>query len=353
MAKRKRSTETIVGVFVLVSFALLLAVVILIGRQQNIFEKRYQIEGQFDSVAGLQTGAEVHLAGINIGHVQEIVFSPENKVIVNMSVSTNQSERIRSDSIARVRTMGLMGDRYIEITVGSPQTYVIQPGGRIRTAEQFELGEALEQARPMLENIENAIGNISLLTDKLADPKGEVGTILRNVRELTLAAREGEGTIGALMTDDEIYIKTNLLLDSTQQAVDNFVELSDNAKTASDELPAILESISASVIEFEEFSKTASRAATGVEELTGSAQDVMADVKVMSENLRVASEDVRQASPRLAPLLISAEEGMGEARQVVDAAKRNWLLRGYFEPPRPGEPIIAGGRDLAAPEVVR
>ena len=129
MAKRKRSTETIVGVFVLVSFAMLLAVVILIGRQQNIFEKRYQIEGQFDSVAGLQTGAEVHLAGINIGHVQEIVFSPENKVIAKMSVSENQSERIRGDSIARVRTMGLMGDRYIEITVGLPQTHVIQAGG--------------------------------------------------------------------------------------------------------------------------------------------------------------------------------------------------------------------------------
>ena len=181
MPRRKGTTETIVGIFVLASLALLLAVVILIGSRQNIFARQYMIVGEFDSVAGLQTGAEVHLAGINVGHVQDIEFSPNNRVMVTMSVSYIQIDRIRGDSIASIRTMGLMGDRYVEITIGTEEEKLIVPGGRIHTSELFGISEMLEEARPTLENVENAIKNISTLTDELADPNGEVSTILENV----------------------------------------------------------------------------------------------------------------------------------------------------------------------------
>jgi phospholipid/cholesterol/gamma-HCH transport system substrate-binding protein len=351
MPRRKGTTETIVGIFVLVSLALLLAVVILIGSRQNIFAKRYQITGEFNSVAGLQSGAEVHLAGINIGHVQDIEFSDSNKVKVTMSVSWNQIDRIRGDSVASIKTMGLMGDRYVEITVGTKKEKLIEPGGSIRTTELFELTEMLEEARPTLENFENAIKNISILTDQLADPNGEVGTILENVKVLTTDAREGKGTVGALFVRDDIYKKTNLVLDITQESMENLREVSSNARVASTEFPAIVEGVSLSVKQFEEFSARATDAAGGFADMTDSGRLVMDDIAAMSANLRSASEDVKDATPRLGPLLVSAEDGVTGAKEVVEAAKRNWLFRGYFEPPRPGEPIAVSGRDISLPEV--
>ena len=353
MVKRKRSVETIVGIFVLASSLLLLAIVILIGRQQNIFEKRYVIFAEFESVAGLQSGAEVHLAGISVGYVQSVEFNANDKVFVRMSVSQGQAQRIRADSWARIRTMGLMGDRYVEITVGSPTLDIIEPGGSIKTVEHFELGDMLEEARPTLQNIEETVKNLAILTKELADPSGELDTILKNIRELTTAAREGKGTVGALLTDDELYAKAVQTLDTTQLAMEDLREVSASAKEASAELPEILKSINSSVAEFEQFSETATRAASGVAGLVDSGQKVMNDAEVISANLKSTTEDIKQAAPKLTSLLVSTEEAVNEAREIVEAAKQNWLLKGYFDPSLPREPVVAGGRDEAAPEVVR
>lgn len=351
MRRRKAATETIVGIFVLASFALLFLVVVLIGRRQNIFEDRYEIMGVFNRVGGLQTGAEVHLAGISIGYVKDIRFSPKNKVEVIMSVSEDQAERIRQDSIASITTMGLMGDRYVEITIGAEEYLPIDPGGEIKTQEPFELGELLQEARPTISNMENAVRNISILTDELADPTGEVGTILENVKVLTTDLREGQGTLGALLTEDDIYLKTSLLLDTTQETMDNFKETSNNTKEAATKLPEIADQARLSIERFSEFADTAAESAVGISDMVDSGRDVMVDIKAVSSNLRSASEDIRDVSPRIGPLIDSADEGIDEAKKVIEAAKRSWLLRGYFQPTVPGEPIAISGRDLALPEV--
>ena len=153
MPKGRRKAEIFVGIFVLFSLTLFLAMVILIGGRQNIFEKRYEITGVFESVAGLQPGAEVHLAGINIGYIKSIKFSKTNEVEVVMSISEKQSQRIREDSVACIKTMGLMGDRYIQITVGSEEEQVILAGGKIATSEIFEWEEMIETARPTIGNM--------------------------------------------------------------------------------------------------------------------------------------------------------------------------------------------------------
>ncbi|RJP69174.1 MAG: MCE family protein [Candidatus Abyssobacteria bacterium SURF_17] len=353
MPRRRGKLETIVGIFVLASLALLFVIVALIGRRQNIFERRYEITGVFDSVAGLQTGADVLLAGINVGHVRDVTFGSTNRVQVIMSISETQRERIRGDSIASIKTMGLMGDRYIEITVGSAEEPVIPDGGTIKTSEIFELAELLAAARPALGNMENAIKNISKLTDELADPAGEVGTILDNVKVLTTEARAGKGTLGALLTRDDLYRKASTVLDSANVTMENFKVVSSNAKGASTEFPAIMERAKSSVDKFNEFSSKAADTAEDFAEMIASGRTVMKEAETIASNLTAASEDIREATPRIGPLIDSADETIGEARKVIDASKRSWLIRGYFEPAVPGEPIAISGRDVARPEVTR
>ncbi len=351
MPKRSAKIEVVVGIFVLVSLTLLLAMVVLIGRRQNVFEKRYEITGVFKSVAGLQPGAEVHLAGINIGYIRGIGFNKANEVEVVMSISRAQAERIRSDSVACIRTMGVMGDRYVQITVGSENEPPIPPGGHIQTSEMIEWEELLEAARPTLGNIENTMKNISELTDDVADPDGNVGTILKNVKTLSTDALEGRGTIGALFVRDDIYTKTSTLLDTTKETMENLKGITASAKEASVRLPGILENAETGAGKFVEFSALATEAAAGVYNIVGAGQNAMKDVEVSASNLRSASQDVREATPKIDSLIESADEGVRETRKVIDAARQSWLLRGYFEPTLPGEPIAVSGRDVAHPEV--
>ncbi|MBI4830568.1 MAG: MCE family protein, partial [Candidatus Lindowbacteria bacterium] len=280
MPRRKGTSETIVGIFVLASIIVLFLLVVLIGRRQNIFERRYEITGMFDSVGGLLPGAEVHLAGINVGYVEEIKFSAENKVEVVMSVSRSQMERIRLDSIATIRTMGVMGDRYVEISVGNEKEPVIQPGGAIRTEQALEISEFLESARPALRNLENTIKNISVMSDRLADPHGTVATILDNVKVVTNEVREGKGTVGALLSRDDLYQKAVTVLDTTQKGVENFETVTNNAKAASEDFTVIMTEAKSSIEKFGEFSTKAAEATAGISEIADSGREVMKDAKV-------------------------------------------------------------------------
>ncbi|GAB4345518.1 MAG: hypothetical protein Kow0099_25880 [Candidatus Abyssubacteria bacterium] len=353
MARRKGRVETIVGLFVLASLALLLLIVVFIGRRQNIFAERYEIVGVWRSVGGLQPGAEVLLAGINVGYVRDIQFGPENKVRVTMSISAAERERIRGDSVASIQTMGLMGDRYVDITVGSADEPVIPDGGVINTAELFELAEVLEIMRPTLRNLENAIKNISFLTDQLADPSGEVGTILENLRVVTTDIRQGRGTIGALLTRDDLYVKSSQALDVAQDTMENLREVSVNAREASARLPEMTDDAQQAVRKVNEFSEEAAKAAAGFAEMAETGKEVMRDADAIVGNLREASENISDAARQIGPLLESADKAVNEAQTVLDAAKRSRLLRGTFEPVAPGEPLTVGGRDVAEPEVTQ
>jgi phospholipid/cholesterol/gamma-HCH transport system substrate-binding protein len=349
MPRRKGTTETIVGLFVLASIIVLFILVVLIGRRQNIFERRYEITGVFDAVGGLLPGAEVHLAGINVGFVKDIRFSAKNRVEVVMSISRSQMNRVRADSIATIRTMGVMGDRYVEITVGSATEPLIATGGTIKTAELIEIGEFLESARPALHNLENTIKNISALSDRLADPHGNVAMILDNVKVVTTEIRQGQGTVGALLTRDDLYQKAVNVLDTTQKTVDNFETVSSNTKEASESLKGVMVEAKSSIEEFGEFSTKAAEATAGISEIADSGREVMKDARVIAANLKDASEDIKNASAKVGPVIDSADEGVNEAKKVIEAAKRSWLVRGYFEPATPGQPIAVSGRALAEP----
>ena len=353
MARRRRMTETIVGIFVLASLALLLVLVIFIGRQQNIFQESYQIHGYFKSVGGLQTGADVQLAGISVGHVKEINFARNNRVKVVLNINENQRERIREDSVANIQTFGLMGDRYVAVTVGSEDESVIPSGGTIETEEIIELADALEAARPTLENLENTMQNISNLTDRLASPESDVAGFLNNLKTITSDVREGKGTIGALVQRDDLYEKTTTVLDTTQQTMRNFEEASANVQQASTDLPVLIDDLRSSLVQLEQFSANAAAASAEVYNLIEASGGIMKDAEIVADNLRDASEDIKMATPRIPPLIESADEGVNEAKDVIEAAKKSWLIRGYFEKPLPDGPIAIGERDIARPEVTQ
>src|SRR5689334_10727198 len=141
MAKEtERRRETWTGIFVLVGLAAAMFMVFLLGREQRIFEKRFVINAIFGTVSGLRAGAPVYVAGVNVGAVERLRFvpgdtyqptadEPDNakpkpvglvgKVEVVMNVEQRFQDQIRTDSVATIASVGLLGDKSIEISVGS------------------------------------------------------------------------------------------------------------------------------------------------------------------------------------------------------------------------------------------
>jgi phospholipid/cholesterol/gamma-HCH transport system substrate-binding protein len=336
VAKRAKSTETIVGFFVLGAIALLLIVVIVLGRQESIFQRRYEIIGAFDSVGGLQVGANVQLAGIVVGYVKDIRFGAQNRVEVVMDIAQAQQQRIRADSLATIRTMGLMGDRYVAITVGSQSQPAIPQNGAIRTSEPFGLPELLASMEPTFKNLELMIGNLAQLSNRMAAPNSRLTRILDNLDALTTAVREGRGTIGELFMSDALYRRTAALLDTADKAMQDLQAAAHSARTASAALPATMAEADLAIRRFTKFFQAA--------------EAVAREAGTIISNLGVASNDIKAAAQHAEPLMESANETVNEARQLLEAAQQSWLFRGYFPSGPPPQPLTEDRRDEPLPE---
>jgi len=124
--------ELIVGVFVLVGIAALTYLAVKLGKLEVIGGgNNVEVQAEFDSVAGLKTGATVEIAGVQVGQVKRIGLKGDRAMVV---FSLQPGVKLYGDAIASVKTRGLIGDKYVSLSPGGSQKE-LPPGAKIRDTE--------------------------------------------------------------------------------------------------------------------------------------------------------------------------------------------------------------------------
>jgi len=141
------STAFRVGVLVVLALVFLSIGVFLIGNKDFLFSSTYRLKAEFQNVAGLNNGAAVRIGGIHQGTVKEIDLpsQPDGKVTVVMNVKSETRNIIKKDSRASIKTEGLLGDKYVEISFGSPKADLIGEDGTIASEMQRDMSEQAQQ----------------------------------------------------------------------------------------------------------------------------------------------------------------------------------------------------------------
>ncbi|MFH0999024.1 MAG: outer membrane lipid asymmetry maintenance protein MlaD [Pseudomonadota bacterium] len=130
---QKTSIEMAVGVFMLIGIACVGYLTIQLGKMQWIGDNFYALEARFKSAAGLKTGSQVEIAGVQVGQVDAIRFDQTRQMaMVRLKIQKNIV--LTDDVIASVKTSGLIGDRYIKLTPGGSEL-VLKPGDQITETE--------------------------------------------------------------------------------------------------------------------------------------------------------------------------------------------------------------------------
>ncbi len=130
---KKMNLEMIVGLFLLAGFASFSFIAIKMGDIRLFMDKSYPVSARFVSISGLKEGAVVELAGVKVGKVSGIELDGEDyEAVVHMDIS--QAVHLSDDSIASIRTAGIIGDRFIKLTPGGSEDY-LGPGGEIQETE--------------------------------------------------------------------------------------------------------------------------------------------------------------------------------------------------------------------------
>jgi phospholipid/cholesterol/gamma-HCH transport system substrate-binding protein len=214
------------GSLLMVALTILALGIFFVGRTGHVFGERYRLVTLMQSAAGLVPGAAVQLAGQTVGQVDRIdLVRPEDRagsaepVAIWLAINREVQHQIRQDSRARARTMGLLGDKIIDIEPGSPDSPILQSGDTVISAQPLDYQLLLEEASTAIYALTDLTQNLADLTSGLLAGEGTAGRLVtddalyRRLVELSAsldtvlsAVNSGEGTLGKLLRDDSLYV---------------------------------------------------------------------------------------------------------------------------------------------------
>ncbi|MBW1742117.1 MAG: MCE family protein [Deltaproteobacteria bacterium] len=183
----KLSAEAKVGFFVVIGMLILAYMSMKAGQFEYVRDKGYDLYADFDSAEGIVKGVPVEIAGVEVGRVKDIRLEAGK---ARITLQMNPEIQIGDDSQAIIRSKGVLGDKYVEIVLGSPGAQPIQADGQIaRTQSPANIDTLLKQLSAIGTDIKNITESLSGV---LGGKEGEssLRAIVDNMRELTETLNE-------------------------------------------------------------------------------------------------------------------------------------------------------------------
>ena len=201
-----RRLSLAIGAFVMLCLAAGAAVILSLSSQTGFFAPRYRLMAHFENVLGLQANAPVWLAGKEIGRVESVTFaalSETNPLEVELRIDPAVQELIRADSSASVGTIGVLGDSYIEISIGTLDAPTLRDGEEIATVTPVGLGSLVGKAARALDSVAELSSDLDAAVSSFNEGGGggQAALAIAAVSDMTLEVKNGEGLLHSLIFD--------------------------------------------------------------------------------------------------------------------------------------------------------
>jgi len=261
LAENRRAIT--VGIFLAVGLLIFILGVFVLGGQSKSFSKSIHISAVFDDVAGLKKGNNVWFSGVKVGTISDMHFIGPHEVEVKMSVDENSRQYIHRNAQVHIGSDGLIGNKIIVIDGGSPQAPIIEDKDVLQAAKLTSTDDIMKTLQQNNENLLAITGDFKLLSHKILQGKGTVGTLMadslmavqlkasmKNLQAATasaaiMAANMSKfsnklGTKGGLadklFTDTATFNKISAAVAQLKSAADNANTLTSNLAKASNKL---------------------------------------------------------------------------------------------------------------------
>lgn len=219
---RERHLAWRAGLFVAAGLVLAGLVVFFIGQETQLFEDQVTYRAFFPNVQGLTDKSPVWIGGLEVGRVVGIAFtedSPERGIQVSIRVTKKYSDRVRQDSVARLSSLGMLGEKAVDISLGTMKAQPIPPEGELRTDTSGDLNTLMQAAGDVLNDSRAISHSLKTAVDTYADPQlaKDVSASLHSLRTLLEEVEKGDGVLHALVYDKESGKQVRVLLANASQ----------------------------------------------------------------------------------------------------------------------------------------
>jgi phospholipid/cholesterol/gamma-HCH transport system substrate-binding protein len=302
----------VVGLFVLIGLAILVAGVLLIGNLNRSFQTKIKIVAYFDNVNGLQKGNYIWFSGVRIGTVKSLRILGSSNVEVVMDIDAKIKQFIQKDSRVKLGSDGFIGNRILVIYGGSQDVSSIEEGDTLRFEKTLSTDDLISTLQQNNENLKSITGDFKIISRKLVD---------------------GEGTIGKLLNDKSLYININSVVSSLQVAsvkaqelINSIADFSSGLKskgTLAYEMTSdtvVFNSLKASVLKIRQIADTASLIINHLKEAESNPDTpvgvILHDEKTGAE-LKETIKNLNTSTEKL--------------NVDLEALQHSFLLKGYFK----------------------
>jgi len=286
--------DVLVGLSIALAMLLLMVGIIAVGGQSGGFwAPKATYYTDLPEASGLYVGSIVMIDGVEVGSVRRIDFNPEGPGIrVYYWINARYQDRIRQDSVVSVRSLGLLGDRYLYIQSGHPSQPVLPAGHAIRAVPAADYGELANQVSERLADLKVTLDRVNRVMDQITRAEGLIGALIndpalkQDVKTTVHALAEGKGSLGRLIQDDRLYRE--------------LVQLTERLRSR-DSLAGLLLQDKEQARQMAETLDRLHRIVAGLEQGQGSAGKLLTDEKLYAELTQAVHQMNRLLDPQQNP----------------------------------------------------
>jgi len=262
MATKPKEKTIRVGLLVAAALLVLMIFVFFIGSEQKIFSRKNEYKVRLDNVTGLAEGNPVKISGVTVGVIKDITLPRDPKmrdVDIELMVDRKYADRIRTDSRARLKKLGLLaGDSYIDISPGSPKFDALEPSSLIPAARQTNVDQLISSGEDLVDNfvqisysLKNILGRVDrgegLIGELTSTPETKQRitdtflTTLNKTNAILGHVESGKGLVGKLVYDDAFAASfTGSLQESARSLQTLVTDVEGSLKSGQGAVPALL-----------------------------------------------------------------------------------------------------------------
>jgi phospholipid/cholesterol/gamma-HCH transport system substrate-binding protein len=236
--KQLRWSELRVGLTVIFASIVLAVLIFVMTGTTGLFTKKISIHAFVDNAGGLRVGAPVRLEGVDIGNVTgiRVVHDPKRKVApvdITMKITTKYEDTMKSDCEASLNTAGVLGEVFLDVDCRAASGKPLQTGDILPTKDVPQLQDVIRATQGTIENVNVLLKRVDDVVSYVQNGQGSIGKIiydpdlynrandtLRQLQQITTQINSPNGSIGKLINSDELYNKANAAVDNLNKIID-------------------------------------------------------------------------------------------------------------------------------------
>lgn len=331
---RVRRAEWVAGSFLLLAVVALVASLVLLSRARGSFESTTSYHVTLDDGYGIAAGGRVQMLGIDIGRIEALEITDDNRVSARLEIRERFVARLREDSTARVSAsldlQGVLGGVGLTVSPGSPDAAPLPPDSAIAVVEPHSIADLLPAVKGdhLLGDVEVLIHNARTMSEQVADPDSPLQLALTQVTTLLTKIQDRESTVGRILHDDgEIYGRLLGTLDQVEGSLARLEKVLSRSDGLIRSADGMVDRGGELMVDASELIATSDQVVQGISPVLDTTDTAMKDLDDAVLAFGATTRELEAVIKALGPVVENMDEMVRDMDAVAKATMKVWPIR--------------------------